>query len=71
MRIEIRDEDVRLAHIVEEALDLIYPLPGGKPPVEDPQRMLAVYDAFIDWRMTCQPRIRFEEAVLPAAILLQ
>lgn len=71
MQIEIREVDVLLSEIVEEALNFIYPNPGERPPQDNPQRALQLYDAFIGWKYSCPNRIKFEEAILPSAILLQ
>ncbi|KAG7404013.1 Nitrogen assimilation transcription factor nit-4 [Fusarium oxysporum f. sp. rapae] len=70
MQVEVRDADVKLSEIVEEALDFLYLEPGQHPPHTNPQRALELYDAFFDWKLSCPSRIRFEEAVLPSAILL-
>ena len=71
MRVEVREVDVTLSEIVEEALDFIYPEEGDPPPAANSTHALELYNAFLDWKLSCPSRIRFEEAVLPNAILLQ
>ena len=71
MQVEIREVDVALSEIVEEALDFIYPEAPQTPPTTNPIRALDLYDALVDWKFSCPDRIRFEEAVLPSVILLQ
>ncbi|KAK2590141.1 hypothetical protein QQS21_012182 [Conoideocrella luteorostrata] len=69
MKVEIREVDARLSEIVEDALDFIYPQDGTSP-AENPQLALKFYRAIAHWKQSCPSRIRFEEAVLPSAILL-
>lgn len=71
MQVEVRDVDVMLSKIVEDVLDFLYPEEGNLPPLADPERALNLYDALIDWKLSCPSRIRLEEAVLPSTILLQ
>ena len=71
LQVELREVDVNLSEIVEEALNYIYPREGELPPLANPQRALELFDAFVDWKLSLPSRIRFEEAVLPSAILLQ
>ena len=71
MRIEIREVDVALSEIAEQALNLLYPEEGQQSPAANPTRALKLYDSFVSWKFSCPDRLRFEEAVLPSVILLQ
>ena len=71
MRVEVREVDVALSELVEEALNFIYPEEGQLPPAARPTRALELYNSFVDWKLSCPSRIRFEEANLPSTILLQ
>jgi hypothetical protein len=71
LQVEVRTVDVALSEIVEEALDFVYPEEGKLPPQANTQRALEIYDKFIAWKYSCPSRIRFEEATVPSAILLQ
>ena len=71
MLVELREADVVLSELAEDVLDFIYPEEGNRPPLADSQRALELYDALVEWKHSCPSGIRFEEAVLPSAILLQ
>ncbi|KAH7131630.1 putative C6 transcription factor [Dactylonectria estremocensis] len=58
IQVEVREVDVLLSEIVEDALDFLHPEEGGLPPKASPNRALGF-------------RLRFEETVLPSVILLQ
>jgi hypothetical protein len=70
LKVEIREVDSLLSEVVEEALDFIYPDENGVPPSTNPQRALELYRRIVDWKQSCPSRLRIEDAVLPAAILL-
>lgn len=71
MQVELQEEDVKLSEIVEDALDFLYPKDGMPALGRGPTRVLELYNDFLRWKYVCPPRIRFEEAVLPYAVLLQ
>jgi hypothetical protein len=71
MQVEIREVDVALTRIAEEALDFLYPEEGKQPATMNPSRAHVLYDAFVEWKFSCPERLRFEQAVLPSVLLLQ
>jgi hypothetical protein len=71
LKVEIREVDALLSEVVEEALDFIHPDENGAPPSKNPQRALDFYRTIVNWKQNCPSPLRLEEAVLPAAILLQ
>ncbi|CAI6336051.1 unnamed protein product [Periconia digitata] len=70
MKVEAREAEVRLAEIVEEALNFIIPSENAPPAIENPQRALQLYDAILDWKYSLPDRLRFEEVVLPSFIIV-
>ncbi|KAH7127423.1 fungal-specific transcription factor [Dactylonectria macrodidyma] len=70
MQVEVREVDVLLSEMAEDALDFLFPGEGNLPPVASPQRCLEIYDAFIDWKLSLPSRLRLEDAILPSTILL-
>ena len=71
LKVELREVDVTLAEIAEEALEFITPDENSRPATEHPTRALELYDAVIRWQYSLPDRIRFEEAALPSTILVQ
>jgi hypothetical protein len=71
MQVEIREVDVTLSELTEEALDFLHPSDDEASPLKNPARALELYDAFTDWKIRCPDCLRSEAVVLPAAILQQ
>ena len=71
MKVEVREVDVALAELVEKALSVLVSNDGARLSSADYPRAMVSYNAFLDWRSSLPDRLRFEEAALPATILLQ
>lgn len=71
LQVEIREVDSSLSELTEEALDFLHPDGDEPSPLGNPARALELYDAFIEWKFRCPDCLRFEEVVLPAAIMQQ
>lgn len=72
LKVEHRESDTVLSEIAESALNFLMPEEGKENPlITGPERARELYDAFVDWKLTLPRRLRFEEATLPSAILLQ
>jgi hypothetical protein len=67
--VEIREADVALSELAEETLDFLHPSSDEADPLSNPARALELYDAFIAWKLRLPDCVKFEQAVLPSAIL--
>lgn len=68
---EIFASECELTEIIEDVLDFLDPRNGAPAPNENPQRALELYNKLIDWKFSLPDRLREENAVHPAAKLLQ
>ncbi|KAH6613171.1 hypothetical protein C7974DRAFT_380888 [Boeremia exigua] len=71
MKVEIFNAECSLAEIVEEILDFLDPCKGEALPHENTTRARDLYQRVLDLKYSLPERLRAEDAVHPAAILLQ
>jgi hypothetical protein len=71
MKVEIRNEELKLAEIAEQALEFITPNEDSQPAVKRPELARELYDLVVDWSYALPDRIRLEEAVLPSTLILK
>lgn len=68
---EIFDAECTFTELTEQVLDFIIPLEQGVSPSFNAGRALELYSALMEWKFSLPEPLRAENAVLPAAILLQ
>lgn len=68
---EIFAAECEFTEILEEVLDFLNPVDGFPAPNEDPQKASRLYGKLVDWKFSLPDDLREENAVHPAAILLQ
>jgi hypothetical protein len=71
MIVEVREADVQLAEVAEDALNYLTPDEGSTPTITNPDRAVQMYDTLVHWKLSLPDQLRFEEAVLPSTILLR
>jgi hypothetical protein len=68
---EIFDAECELAEITEQVLEFLIPLEDGVAPRRNVKRAMELYTEIIEWKFSLPERLKAENAVLPAAIVLQ
>lgn len=68
---ELFDAECAFTEIVEEVVEFLNPPADAKPTYDNPARAFELYCRLIDWKFNLSDRLRVENAVLPANILLQ
>jgi hypothetical protein len=68
---EIFEAECDLTEITEQVLEFLIPLEEGWLPRRNAQKALELYKKLTQWKFSLPERLRAENAVLPAAILLQ
>ncbi|SPJ78507.1 related to pathway-specific regulatory protein nit-4 [Fusarium torulosum] len=67
---EIFDAECELAEITEQVLEFLIPLEDGVAPRRNVKRAMELYTEIIEWKFSLPERLKAENAVLPAAIVL-
>ncbi|KAH7237907.1 hypothetical protein B0J15DRAFT_503142, partial [Fusarium solani] len=67
---EIFEAECDLTEITEQVLEFLIPLEEGCLPRRNAQKALELYKKLTQWKFSLPERLRAENAVLPAAILL-
>ncbi|EXM15838.1 hypothetical protein FoTM2_016920 [Fusarium oxysporum f. sp. vasinfectum] len=67
---EIFAAECNLAEITEQILEFLIPLEDGVAPRRNIERALELYTKIVEWKFSLPERLKVENAVLPAAIVL-
>jgi hypothetical protein len=68
---EIFAAECNLAEITEQVLEFLIPLEDGVAPRRNIERAIELYVKIVEWKFSLPERLKVENAVLPAAIVLQ
>ncbi|EXL66291.1 hypothetical protein FOPG_17530 [Fusarium oxysporum f. sp. conglutinans race 2 54008] len=67
---EIFAAECNLAEITEQVLEFLIPLEDGVAPRRNIERAIELYVKIVEWKFSLPERLKVENAVLPAAIVL-
>ena len=68
---EIFDAEYDLTEITEQVLEFLILPEEGRPPRRNTKRAMELYTRLSEWKFSLPEPLQAENAVLPAAILLQ
>ncbi|EXA42877.1 hypothetical protein FOQG_02902 [Fusarium oxysporum f. sp. raphani 54005] len=71
MKREIFEAECNFTEITEQVLEFLVPLEQGVSPSQNTGNAVELYSKIMEWKFSLPEELRAENAVLPAAILLQ